>query len=73
MMKFASPDEIPQLRAEAAKAASQGLVLAPNNGDAYIALAMQVPNGRWADRETLYRRGSCSRSEPRVGAGLPRR
>ncbi len=57
MMKFASPDEIPQLRADAAKAASQGLALAPTNGDAYIALAMQVPNGRWADREALYRRG----------------
>jgi TolB-like protein/Flp pilus assembly protein TadD len=57
MMKFASPDEIPQLRADAAKAASQGLALAPTNGDAYVALAMQVPNGRWADREALYRRG----------------
>jgi TolB-like protein len=57
MMKFASPDEIAQLRADAAKAASQGLVLAPSNGGAYIALAMQVPNGRWADREALYRRG----------------
>ena len=57
MMKFASPDEIPQLRADAAKAASQGLALAPTNGDAYVALAMQVPNGRWGDREALYRRG----------------
>ena len=57
MMKFASPDEIGQLRADAAKAASQGLALAPTNGGAYVALAMQVPNGRWADREALYRRG----------------
>ena len=57
MMKFASPDEVAQLRADAAKAASQGLALDPANGGAYIALAMQVPNGRWGDREALYRRG----------------
>jgi tetratricopeptide (TPR) repeat protein len=57
MMKFASPDEIPQLRADATKAASQALALDPTNGGAYIALAMQVPNGRWGDREALYRRG----------------
>jgi TolB-like protein len=57
MMKFASPDEIPQLRADAAKAASQGLALNPTNGEAYRALAMQVPNGRWAEREAMYRRG----------------
>jgi DNA-binding winged helix-turn-helix (wHTH) protein/TolB-like protein/Flp pilus assembly protein TadD len=57
LMKTASPDEIPQLRAEAAKAASRGLALDPTNGEAYIALAMLVPNGRWAEREALYRRG----------------
>ena len=57
MMKYASPDEIPQLRADAAKAASQALALDPTNGGAYVALAMQVPNGRWAEREALYRRG----------------
>ena len=57
MMKFASPDEIPQLRADAAKAASQAVALDPTNGEAYVALAMQVPNGRWAEREAVYRRG----------------
>ncbi len=57
MMKFASPDEVAQLRADAAKAASQALALDPTNGEAYQALAMQVPNGRWGDREALYRRG----------------
>ena len=60
MMKFASPDEVAQLRADAAKAASQGLALDPANGGAYIALAMQVPNGRWGDREALYRRGTAA-------------
>jgi len=57
MMKYASPDEIGQLRADAAKAASQALALDPTNGEVYVALAMQVPNGRWAEREALYRRG----------------
>jgi TolB-like protein len=60
MMKFASPDEIPQLRADAAKAASQALALDPTNGEAYQVLAMQVPNGRWAEREALYRRGMAA-------------
>ena len=50
MMKYVSPDEIPQLRADAAKAASQALALDPTNGGAYVALAMRVPNGRWGDR-----------------------
>ncbi len=57
MLKFASPDEVPQLRAEAAKAASQALALDPKNPGIYVAMAMQVPNGRWADREAVYRRG----------------
>jgi len=57
MMKTASPDEVAQLRADAAKAASQALALDPTNGTAYQALAMQVPNGQWAEREALYRRG----------------
>ena len=57
MMKFASPDEIAQLRADAAKTAAQALALDPTNGEAYQALAMQVPNGRWADHEAPYRRG----------------
>ena len=60
MMKFASPDEIPQLRAEAAKAASQALALDPKNGGAYFALAMLVPNGQWAEREALYRRAMAA-------------
>src|SRR5262249_25780981 len=35
MMKFASPDEIAQLRADAAKAAAQALALNPTMGEAY--------------------------------------
>ncbi len=66
MMKFASPDEIAQLRADAAKAASQALALDPTNGGAYIALAMQVPNGRWGDREALYRRGIAADPNARI-------
>ncbi len=60
LMKFVSPDEIPQLRAEAAKAASQSLALDPKNGGAYFALAMLVPNGQWAEREALYRRAMAA-------------
>lgn len=60
MMKFAPPDEIPQLRAEAAKAASQALALDPKSGNAYFALAMLVPNGQWAEREALYRRAMAA-------------
>jgi TolB-like protein/Flp pilus assembly protein TadD len=60
MMKYASPDEIGQLRADAAKAASQALALDPNNSEAYIALGMQVPNGQWAEREALYRRAMAA-------------
>lgn len=59
-MKFVSPDEIPQLRAEAAKAASQALALDPANGGAYLALAMLVPNGQWAEREAVYRRAMAA-------------
>jgi TolB-like protein len=60
LIKFASPDEIPQLRAEAAKATSQALALDPTNGGAYVALAMLVPNGQWAEREAMYRRGMAA-------------
>ncbi len=60
MMKYASPDEIGQLRADAASAAHQALALDPNNSEAYVALGMQVPNGRWAEREALYRRAMAA-------------
>jgi TolB-like protein/Flp pilus assembly protein TadD len=60
LMKFAAPEEIPQMRAEAAKAASQALALDPTNGRAYFALAMLVPNGQWAQREALYRRAMAA-------------
>lgn len=60
MMKNASPDEVGQLRAEAAKAASQAVALDPTSPGAYVALGMLVPNGRWAEREALYRRGMAA-------------
>ncbi len=71
MMKFASPDEVRQLRADAAKAASQALALDPTNSGAYQVLAMQVPNGRWGEREALYRRGmAADPNRPMVQAYL---
>ncbi len=60
MMKYASPDEVGQLRADAAEAAHKALALDPNNSEAYVALGMQVPNGRWAEREALYRRAMAA-------------
>jgi TolB-like protein/Flp pilus assembly protein TadD len=60
MMKAASPDEVGQLRADAAEAAHKVLALDPNNSGAYVALGMQVPNGRWAEREALYRRAMAA-------------
>jgi TolB-like protein len=60
MMKYASPDEVGQLRADAAEAAHKALALDPNNSEAYVALGMQVPNGHWAEREAMYRRAMAA-------------
>jgi TolB-like protein len=57
LMNSASPDDIAPLRADAKKAASQALALNSKNGDAYLALAILVPNGRWAEREAAFRKG----------------
>jgi tetratricopeptide (TPR) repeat protein len=57
LMNSAPPGEIALLRADVKKAASQALALDPKNGTAYQALALLVPNWRWAEREAVFRKG----------------
>jgi DNA-binding winged helix-turn-helix (wHTH) protein/TolB-like protein len=57
LMNSAPPGEIALLRADVKKAASQALALDSKNGMAYMALALLVPNWRWAEREAVFRKG----------------
>ncbi len=73
LMKFTSPDEIPQLRAEAAKAASQALALDPTNGGAYFSLAMQCSKRTMGGTGGAVSPGYGSRAEQCGRAKQPRR
>ena len=56
LVPFAAPEEVAGLQAEARKEAARAPALNPRNGDAYLALALLVPTGHWAEQEAAYRR-----------------
>jgi TolB-like protein len=57
LMNWALPDDMGRLRADTKNAAVRALELDPKNADAYLALALLIPNGRWAEREAAFRKG----------------
>lgn len=57
LMYAAAPGEIESLRAETEKNANQALALDPKDPQAYLALSLLIPNGRWADKEAALRKG----------------
>ncbi len=57
LLNSARPDDAAVLRVDAKNAASQTLALDHKSGSAYLALALLVPNGKWAEQEATYRKG----------------
>jgi len=57
LMNSAMPGEIDSLRADARNSAAQALALNPKDPQAYVALSLLVPNGRWAEKEETLRKG----------------
>jgi DNA-binding winged helix-turn-helix (wHTH) protein/TolB-like protein len=57
LVSFATPQEAPRLRADTRKWADRALALNPHDGDSYWALALIVPDGHWAEKEAIYRKG----------------
>ena len=57
LFDFAPPDGVAQLRADTKNMAARAMALDPKRPDPYLALALLIPSGRWAEREAAFRKG----------------
>jgi DNA-binding winged helix-turn-helix (wHTH) protein/TolB-like protein len=71
LLQYSDPPEATKLRMEARTTAARALALDPQNGEAYLALAMLVPPADAVAQEALYRKGlAAAPDEPTLNSNL---